>query len=94
MHLAWEKPHLIICDVEMPFFNGPDMALQIFLRDAGEELIPILLASVIADLHCMAEKTGAPSFLDKPFSVEPLLDTLRRARSERRPPQPKLETGR
>jgi len=35
--LAEEKPDLIICDVEMPIMSGPDMALEIFLGDAGQE---------------------------------------------------------
>lgn len=88
--LAEEKPDLIICDVEMPVLNGPDMAFQIFLRDAGEELIPILLTSGVADLHRVAEKVGTPYFLGKPFSVEQLLDAMRRALFERKPPQRRL----
>ncbi|MFZ5471870.1 MAG: response regulator [Myxococcota bacterium] len=91
--LGKQKPELIICDVEMPVLNGPDMALEIFLKDAGDALIPILLASGVADLHRIADQVGTPYYLAKPFTVEQLLDTLSRALRERRPPQPKARAA-
>jgi CheY-like chemotaxis protein len=50
------KPELIICDVEMPVLSGPEMALQVFLKDAGGERIPILPISGVAELHLVAQK--------------------------------------
>jgi CheY-like chemotaxis protein len=90
--LEVEKPELIICDVEMPVLSGPDMAWQVFLRDAGSELIPILLISGVAELHLVAQKVGTSYFLGKPFTVEKLLAKLALALTERAPPHPKLAT--
>jgi len=90
--LADGLPDLIICDVEMPLVSGPDMAHQILARDLGQELIPILLTSGVADLHRVAEKVGTPYFLGKPFTVAQLIDQLARALSERRPPLPRPST--
>jgi CheY-like chemotaxis protein len=92
--LAEEKPDLVISDVQMPVLDGPDMAYEIFLRDAGSELIPILLTSGVADLHHVARQVGTPYFLGKPFTVRQLLDKLNQALAERRRPQPKLAAGR
>jgi CheY-like chemotaxis protein len=81
-------PDLVICDVEMPVLNGPDMAYQVFLRDLGAEKIPILLASGAADLQRIAERVGTPYYLAKPFTVEQLRPVLDRALTEKIPPRP------
>jgi len=88
--LEVEKPELIICDVEMPVLNGPDMALQVFLKDAGAELIPILLVSGVADLHLVAQKVGSSYCRGKPLTGEKLLAKLALALTERTPPHPKV----
>ncbi|HEY8209511.1 MAG TPA: response regulator [Myxococcaceae bacterium] len=92
--LAEEKPDLIICDVEMPIMSGPDMAMEIFLGDAGRELIPILLSSGVVDLPRVAARVGTPYFLGKPFTFQQLTDLLARALAERRPPRPEGLAGR
>ena len=91
--LGEDKPDLILCDVEMPILDGPGMALQILVRDAGQELIPILLTSGVVNLRRIAEQVGTPYFLAKPFTVDRLMSKLIQALTERRPPQPKLTTG-
>ena len=42
---AGPLPDCILLDVDMPVLNGPGMAHQMLLHDAGEERIPILLVS-------------------------------------------------
>lgn len=80
-------PDVIVCDVEMPVLNGPDMAYQIFLRDSGREKIPIVLASGARDLRSVAAAIGTPYFVEKPFSVKQLLEVVAGALAERIPPR-------
>lgn len=88
--LKEERPDLILCDVEMPVLNGPGMAYRIFLRDAGEEKIPIVLSSGVADVHHVAKRLGTPYYIGKPFTVDQMLALLNRALTERKAPCPQL----
>lgn len=85
-----DMPDLILCDVEMPILDGPNMALRLFLQDAGREKIPILLSSGAQDLRRVAEKVGTPYFISKPFTVEQLVALVARALAERIAPTPYL----
>lgn len=87
--LAEEKPDVIVCDVEMPELTGPEMASEILQRDAGDEQIPIVLASGAANLDHTAAIMGAPYALAKLFTAGQLLGTLDRTLTERRSPQPR-----
>jgi DNA-binding response OmpR family regulator len=80
------RPDLIVLDVEMPVLSGPEMALEMFVHDAGLEEIPILLLSGAANLRQIASEVGTPYVLDKPISPEILMTTLGRALRERTPP--------
>lgn len=84
--VAAMRPDLILCDVEMPVLDGPDMAYGLFLRDAGDDKIPIVLLSGVAGLQPVAARVGTPYFLVKPFTVDQLLELLDRALRERTPP--------
>jgi FixJ family two-component response regulator len=81
-------PDCILLDVDMPVLNGPGMAHQMLLHDAGEERIPILLVSGRSDLPEVAGRMGTPYFLAKasPDYGEVLLGILDRALSERLAP--------
>lgn len=83
-------PDLLLCDVEMPVLTGPDMAYRMFLRDAGQEKIPIILSSGARDLREIAARVGTPYFLAKPFSVDHLRALTVRALAERTPPRPRV----
>src|SRR5262245_54279004 len=76
---------LILLDVEMPRLNGPDMAYRMFVRDAGDEEIPIVLLSANLNLARVAASVGTPYFLAKPYSVDSLLALMARALSEHIP---------
>jgi DNA-binding NtrC family response regulator len=83
-----EHVDLIILDVEMPRLTGPEMAYEIFVRDAGAEQIPILLLSGKLGLERIASAIGTPYFLPKPSTAEQLCAAIERALAERTPPHP------
>jgi two-component system response regulator CpxR len=78
-------PDCLVLDIEMPYLNGPGMAHQMLLHDAGEEKIPILLVSGRSDLLAVAARIGTPYFLAKasPDYGEVLIKMIERALSER-----------
>ena len=81
-------PDCVLLDVDMPTLNGPQMAHQMLLNDAGEERIPILLVSGRQDLADVAGRMGTPYFLKKgsPDYGHALLRVLDRALGERLAP--------
>jgi FixJ family two-component response regulator len=81
-------PDCLLLDVDMPVLNGPGMAHEMLLHDAGEENIPILLVSGREDLPALAARMGTPYFLRKASADygEVLLRILDRALSERHAP--------
>jgi CheY-like chemotaxis protein len=87
--VAERTPDLALLDVEMPVLNGPEMAYGLFLRDQGDERIPIVLLSGIVGLS--AKVVGTPYFLTKPYSPEALLGIVNRALREHVSPSPQLE---
>jgi DNA-binding response OmpR family regulator len=89
--VAVRKPDLVLLDVEMPVLSGPDMAYQLFLRDCGDEYIPIVLLSGVMELPSVAAVVGTPYFLPKPYTLEELDALMARALVERRPPVPRVD---
>ena len=81
-------PDLILLDIEMPVLDGPGMAHAALTRDAGRELIPIILSSGYADIDAIAERIGTPYRIPKPCSLNALTKLVDLALTERRPPQP------
>jgi DNA-binding NtrC family response regulator len=90
--VAERAPDLVLLDVEMPVLSGPAMAFELFLRDCGDENIPIILVSGIVGLREVAAMVGTPYFLVKPYSPEALLLMVNRALSERIAPRPRMKT--
>jgi CheY-like chemotaxis protein len=82
------RPDLILLDVEMPRLTGPEMAYRLFLRDAGDENIPIVLLSGKLDLERVAATVGTPYYLEKPYTLAELHDVLALALAQRTPPRP------
>jgi DNA-binding NtrC family response regulator len=79
-------PSVIVLDVEMPRLNGPGMALQMFLTDAGRERIPIILCSGILNLAGIALQVGTPYFLAKPYTLDAMMKLVAQVVVERTPP--------
>ncbi len=79
-------PDVIVLDVDMPVLDGPGMAHQMLLHDAGEEKIPVILVSGRSDLAQIARRMGTTYFLQKPTDFEMFLSVLGRALRERLAP--------
>jgi CheY-like chemotaxis protein len=90
--ISAQTPDLVLLDVEMPVLTGPEMAYELFLRDRGDENIPIILLSGVVGLPELADAVGTPYFLAKPYSPDSLLRLVDCALSEHIPPRPHLET--
>jgi DNA-binding NtrC family response regulator len=81
-------PDLVVVDVEMPTLTGPEMALEMFLRDRGLEKIPVILCSGVLDLDRVAAWVGTHYFMSKPYDPGVLLELIERALVEHIPPHP------
>jgi CheY-like chemotaxis protein len=85
------RPDAVLLDVDMPILDGPTMAYRLFLRDRGDETIPIVLLSGVPDLWRVAERVGTPYFLEKPYRIANVSALVQRALTERRAPVPRPE---
>src|SRR5262247_3927726 len=74
--VAERAPSLVLLDVEMPILTGPEMAYGLFLRNCGDEKIPVILLSGVVGLPVIAASIGTPYFLAKPYSVEGVLELV------------------
>jgi len=64
-----EKPDIILMDVLMPEMNGKE-ATQAIKEIAGEELVPIIFLTSLADAQSLADclDAGGDDFLTKPYN--------------------------
>ncbi|MBX3197791.1 MAG: response regulator [Labilithrix sp.] len=92
--LRERRPDLVVLDVEMPALTGPEMALEMFLRDRGLENIPIILCSGVLDLDSIAAEVGTRYFLPKPYDPLVLTRLIQRVLEERAAPHPHLQEKR
>lgn len=81
-HLPEHFPGVIISDVRMPGMGGLELLAQVQTRDKD---LPVILLTGHGDVPMAVEamREGAYDFLEKPFSPQALLDTLRRALEKR-----------
>ena len=80
-------PAALVLDIDMPVLGGREMAHQMLIHNAGEELIPVIVVSTRDDLTEIAKKKmGTPYFLRKPCDLTIFLRLLDRALRERTPP--------
>jgi FixJ family two-component response regulator len=87
-HVAERAPDVVLLDVEMPVLSGPGMACLMFVRNRGNEAIPVVLLSGKVGLSRLAAKVGTPYFLAKPYAVAAVMRLVRRVLSARTPPTP------
>ncbi|MEX5685194.1 sigma-54-dependent transcriptional regulator [Pseudomonas silesiensis] len=75
-------PGVILSDVRMPGMTGLELLAEVQRRDAG---LPVILLTGHGDVPMAVEamRDGAYDFLEKPFSPETLLGSLRRALDKR-----------
>ncbi|MFJ2488972.1 sigma-54-dependent transcriptional regulator [Pseudomonas sp. NPDC087639] len=76
-------PGVIVSDVRMPGLSGLELLAEVQRRDAD---LPVILLTGHGDVPMAVEamRDGAYDFLEKPFSPETLLGSLRRALEKRR----------
>ncbi|HHD15400.1 MAG TPA: response regulator [Euryarchaeota archaeon] len=72
------KPDLIILDHRMPIRNGLETAAEILSQDPDEKIIFI---SADSSIRKAALDIGAIDFLEKPFVLKSLRDSVQRALS-------------
>ncbi|MNF58119.1 C4-dicarboxylate transport transcriptional regulatory protein DctD [compost metagenome] len=76
-------PGVILSDVRMPGMDGLELLAEVQRRDAD---LPVILLTGHGDVPMAVDamRDGAYDFLEKPFSPETLLGSLRRALDKRR----------
>ncbi|MCK9814314.1 DNA-binding response regulator [Pseudomonas chlororaphis] len=81
--LPGDFPGVILSDVRMPGMSGLELLAQVQRRDPD---LPIILLTGHGDVPMAVEamRDGAYDFLEKPFSPDTLLSSLRRALDKRR----------
>ncbi|TWH76311.1 two-component system C4-dicarboxylate transport response regulator DctD [Azomonas agilis] len=81
--LPLDWPGVIVSDIRMPVVDGMELLKQVKARDVE---LPVLLITGHGDvpLAVQAMRSGAYDFLEKPFSSDALLDSVRRALEVRR----------
>jgi DNA-binding NtrC family response regulator len=81
--LESERPDAIVLDKEMPGGNGLDLLSYIARRHPS---VPVILVTAFGggDVEAEALRLGAARYIEKPFRVGHLLDTLRAVIEDRR----------
>ncbi|OLF52808.1 sigma-54-dependent transcriptional regulator [Pseudomonas chlororaphis] len=80
--LPRDFPGVLLSDVRMPSMSGLELLKEVQQRDAD---LPVILLTGHGDVPMAVEamRDGAYDFLEKPFSPETLLSSLRRALDKR-----------
>jgi len=71
-----DRPKLLIVDFAMPGLNGAAVAAEARRRRPG---LPVILVTGYADTRAVERVVGADAILRKPFKVEDLANSMRRA---------------
>ena len=74
--LLTDNPELLIVDFAMPGLNGAEVAAEARRRVPG---LPVILVTGYADTRAVERVVGADSILRKPFKVEDLASSMRKA---------------
>jgi len=68
------KPDLILLDMKMPVMSGWEFSRH--LKNERSNTIPFIIVSAAEDIQMRAQETGADGWLEKPFELDNLLDTV------------------
>jgi CheY-like chemotaxis protein/two-component sensor histidine kinase len=71
-----DRPRLLIVDFAMPGLNGAAVAAEARRRRPG---LPVILVTGYADTKAVERVVGSDAILRKPFKVEDLANSMRRA---------------
>jgi len=69
------KPHLLILDLLLSGKNGQEITKELKASPKTKD-IPVVIISAHPEAKKSAENAGAEGFLEKPFDVADLLDTV------------------
>jgi DNA-binding response OmpR family regulator len=72
--IASFQPHLILLDMRLPMINGQDF---IAVHRGLPQAAPIIGISAVRDARGLAESLGVADFLEKPFSLNDLIDRIK-----------------
>jgi UDP-3-O-[3-hydroxymyristoyl] N-acetylglucosamine deacetylase len=91
--IAREHPSLVLLDVWMPEMDGIEVLAQIKGSDAGLPVI-VLSGHGNVEMAVRATRLGAADFIEKPFSIDGLLSSVRRALDATQiDAEPRAQTG-
>jgi CheY-like chemotaxis protein len=75
------RPGLVLLDMRMPRLDGWGFARGLVER--GIRDVPVVVMTAAQDARRWAEEIGADAYLEKPFDVHQLLDTVKRVLEEK-----------
>ncbi len=78
-----EKPSLVLTDNEMPVMDGIT-AIERIRAIYGENSLPIIMISGRKEARVAAYEAGASAFLERPFNLDKLYDTIEKYMSVER----------
>lgn len=76
------RPGAITLDLELPGLDGRSV-LQALKAEPATARIPVIVVSAYADLLRVEERRAAFAVLPKPFDLDELIETVRRALGDR-----------
>ncbi len=75
--LAEKRPDVVVCDVMMPILDGPRMVRQMKANPVYAS-IPVVMVTALRESLPKDAPPLYDAFLQKPFSIEDLLATVKR----------------
>jgi CheY-like chemotaxis protein len=76
-YLTGSLPDLILLDILLSGEDGYELCKQL-KHDQTTAHIPIIMLSALSDVNELADVSGADAFLEKPFDIDVLIETVAR----------------
>jgi CheY-like chemotaxis protein len=76
-YLTASLPDLILLDILLSGEDGYELCKQLKHNQATAH-IPIIMLSALSDVNELADGSGADAFLEKPFDIDVLIETVAR----------------
>ena len=69
-------PDMFLLDKQLPDIDGLDVCRQLKANDKTKK-IPVVIISATPQIEELSKKAGADDFIEKPFSINTLLKTVK-----------------